>query len=185
MSPICPEIGVRICVMASDFRPPTSHVFRVERARGPVWYVKVPATPRAPGSEEARARMDRPRSTAGWVLHEAARGGLAAVRVGRGPARDVARVGEDRCDVRRRGRRVPPLHRARPRTQAIDAAGYRSAINAHLLPAFRLDARRGGDNREDRAMARGLRRLGADEEQAADPAARNSRTGQEDVPTSG
>jgi hypothetical protein len=26
--------------MASDFRPPTGHVFRVERARGPVWYAK-------------------------------------------------------------------------------------------------------------------------------------------------
>jgi hypothetical protein len=26
--------------MAGEFRPPTGHVFRVERARGPAWYAK-------------------------------------------------------------------------------------------------------------------------------------------------
>jgi hypothetical protein len=26
--------------MAGESRPPTGHVFRVERARGPVWYAK-------------------------------------------------------------------------------------------------------------------------------------------------
>jgi hypothetical protein len=40
MSPICPEIGVRCALMAGEFRLPTGHVFRVERARGPAWYAK-------------------------------------------------------------------------------------------------------------------------------------------------
>jgi len=36
MSPICPEIRVGLHVL----NPPTGHVFRVERARGPAWYMK-------------------------------------------------------------------------------------------------------------------------------------------------
>src|ERR1700738_4490866 len=40
MSPICPEIGVGCALMSDSLRPPTGHVFRMERARGPVWYAK-------------------------------------------------------------------------------------------------------------------------------------------------
>ena len=39
MSPICPERGVD-SGYGRDLRPPTRHVYRVERARGPVWYAK-------------------------------------------------------------------------------------------------------------------------------------------------
>src|ERR1700761_4455459 len=38
MSRICPETGVKSFTMGVGV--PSGHVFRVERARGPVWYAK-------------------------------------------------------------------------------------------------------------------------------------------------
>ncbi|MDQ6822488.1 MAG: hypothetical protein M3076_19500 [Actinomycetota bacterium] len=73
----------------SAFRPPTGHVFRVERARRPVWYAKY----RLPDSRQVQQRLgpawtDRGRPPVGWftkptaeawlrdVLDEARRGTL-------------------------------------------------------------------------------------------------------------
>jgi hypothetical protein len=30
----------RTCIVAERLKPPTGHVFRVERKRGPAWYAK-------------------------------------------------------------------------------------------------------------------------------------------------
>ena len=122
VSRICPRSGVGQA-MSSPVKPPSGHVFRVERARGSGLVCEVPAARRAPGPEEARPGVDRARPPAGRLLHEAPRPrtgcATCSTQARRGHA---AGHGADRRDVRRRGRRVPALRRARPRLQALDAA---------------------------------------------------------------
>ena len=118
------------------FSPPSGHVFRVERARGPVWYAKY----RLPDGRQVQKKIgpawtERGRPPAGYFTKRTGRG-LAARRAGRGAARNAARDGPDGRDVRRRGGRVAALHRARPRRKPSTVAGYRAIVRAHLLPAF-------------------------------------------------
>src|SRR5437660_5677845 len=89
--------------MAGELRPPTGHVFRVQRTRGPVWYSKY----RLPDGRQVQKRIgpawsERGRPPAGYftrrqaeawlddVLHLARRGDVA----GSGPQRgEVQRSG--------------------------------------------------------------------------------------------
>jgi len=41
--------------MAADLAPPTGHVFRVERVRGPAWYAKY----RLPDGRQVQKKLDR------------------------------------------------------------------------------------------------------------------------------
>src|SRR5437660_6506748 len=82
--------------MAGELRPPTGHVFRVQRTRGPVWYSKY----RLPDARQVQKKLgpawtERGRPPAGYVtkrlpedwlrevLHEARRGTVVGqVRTG-------------------------------------------------------------------------------------------------------
>jgi integrase len=91
--------------------------------------------------------VDRAWSAAGGLLHEAARGGLASLCSGSGT----------------------------PRKEAVDAA--RLSIRDRGAPAAGvwLDAGQGRDDLGNRAVDRGLRRIGPGAEQAPDPAPRDPR----------
>jgi integrase len=75
------------------------------------------------GPDDDRARVDRARPAARRLPHEAHGAGLAARRARPGGARRPAGDGQNRTNVRRRGRRVPPLLGRRPAAQAVDRAG--------------------------------------------------------------
>ena len=57
--------------MAEGFRPPTGHVFRVERARGPVWYAKY----RLPDGRQVQKKIgpgvDRAGEAGQWLCDQA------------------------------------------------------------------------------------------------------------------
>ncbi len=98
----------------ATLRSPSGHVFRVERARGPVWYAKY----RLPDGRQVQKKIGpawtRTRTSAGWVLHEAAQprlgcGGAARRRA----ARNDPGARADRRDVGRCDSRMAPLRRAR------------------------------------------------------------------------
>ena len=122
--------------MTGELRPPTGHVFRVERARGPVWYAKY----RLPNGRQVQKKLGPAWTERGWpatgyftkrlaenrlrdVLEQARRGTLP------GMVRTGATFGDAAAEYLRyvehdRGRKPSTLR------------GYRSAIGAHLLPAF-------------------------------------------------
>src|SRR5262249_37602366 len=81
---------------------------------------EVPAAGWPPATTADRARVEITRPTAGGLFHEAHGGGLAVRRAQEGAPRDARGHGEDRRDVRRRGRCIPQLARARSRAQAVD-----------------------------------------------------------------
>jgi integrase len=132
MSPICREISVRSGLVAA----PTGHVLQVERKRGPVWFAKY----RLPDGRQVQKKIGpawtgRGRRPAGYftkriaeewlreVLHQASRGTLPGmVRTGATFADATAEY--VRYIEHDRGRKPSTLR------------GYRSAIEAHLLPAF-------------------------------------------------
>jgi integrase len=116
---------------------PTGHVFRVERARGPVWYAKY----RLPDGRQVQKKLgpawtDRGRPAAGYftkrlaevwlrtTLEDARRGTLP----GMGPA-----AGVSFAEVAAEWLRFIEEDRERKPSTLKD---YRSALNAHLLPAF-------------------------------------------------
>jgi integrase len=119
-----------------DLRPPTGHVFRVERARGAVWYAKY----RLPDGRQVQKKIgaawsERGRPPAGfftkrlaeeWLretLHEAARGTLAAQR----------RTGVTFADAAAEWLRYVEVDRQR---KPSTIAGYQAIVRAQLLPAF-------------------------------------------------
>ena len=109
---------------------------------------------------------ERGRPPAGWFTKRGGRG-VASRRARPGAPRDAAGSGPDRRDVRRCGRGVAALHRARPRAQAVDrrrlpGAGPVAAAAGVRRPADRVDhdaddralARRGRPRRRARARSR-------------------------------
>jgi integrase len=117
-------------------RPPSGHVFRTERKRGAVWYAKY----RLPDGRQVQKRIgpawsERGRPPAGcftkrlaedWlrdVLHQARRGTLAG----------MVRTGATFADAAAEFLRYAEQDRSlKPST----LRGYRSIVDAHLLPAF-------------------------------------------------
>ncbi len=115
---------------------PSGHVFRVDRARGPVWYAKY----RLPDGRQVQKKIgpawsERGRPPAGYftkrtaeawlreVLDQARRGSLPGMRSNHATFADAAEewlrfIAQDR-------ERKPSTIR-----------DYRSALNAHLIPAF-------------------------------------------------
>jgi integrase len=117
-------------------RVPTGHVFRVERARGPVWYAKY----RLPDGRQVQKKigpawMGRGRPAAGTFTRRTAEDWLREVldQARRGTLPGLVATGalfDDACDEWLRY--VEQERDCKPST----LRDYRSTVQAHLLPAF-------------------------------------------------
>jgi integrase len=120
----------------STLRTPTGHVFRVDRARGPAWYAKF----RLPDGRQVQKKIgpawtDRGRPPAGYVTKRLAEDWLRDVldEARRGTLPGLVRTGATFADAAAEYLRYVEQDRlCKPST----LQGYRSAIRAHLLPAF-------------------------------------------------
>lgn len=117
-------------------RPPTGHVFRVVRARGPAWYAKY----RLPDGRQVQKKLGpawtgRGRPAAGYFTKRLAEDWLREVleQSRRGTLAGMARTGATFADAAAEYLRYVEHDRQR---KPSTVRGYRSAIEAHLLPAF-------------------------------------------------
>jgi integrase len=117
-------------------RPPSGHVFRVERKRGPVWYAKY----RLPDGRQVQKKLgpawtERGRPPAGFLTKRLAELWLSdtlhAARAGTLPG--LIGTGATFADASREWLRYVEQERGR---KASTVADYRSAVRAHLDPAF-------------------------------------------------
>jgi integrase len=122
--------------MGSSSRPPTGHVFRVERARGPVWYAKY----RLPDGRQVQKKIgaawtERGRPPAGHFTTRLAEAWLRDVldQARRGTLPGMVRTGATFADAAADYLRYIEHDRGR---KPSTVRGYRSAIEVHLLPAF-------------------------------------------------
>ncbi len=136
MSPICPQIGVAFAGMAGGLRSPTGHVFRVERSRGSVWYAKY----RLPDGRQVQKKIGpawtgRGRPAAGYFTKRLAEDWLRSLleEARRGTLPGLVRTGATFADAAAEYLRYIEVDRGR---KPSTVGGYRSAIQAHLLPAF-------------------------------------------------
>ena len=138
MSRICPETGLDwgMAHHGKPLRGPLRDTFSGSIASAARSGTPSTGCPTAARSSGRSARPGRARPTGGRLLHQAHRGSLAARRARRSAARHASRPGQDRRDVRRGGRRVAALRRARPRPQALDDRRLPGDPRAQLLPAF-------------------------------------------------
>ena len=122
--------------MAGELRPPTGHVFRVERTRRPVWYAKY----RLPNGRQVQRKLgpawtERGRPPAGFFTKRTAEEWLRSLldEARRGTLPGLVRTGATFADAAAEYLRYIEHDRAR---KPSTVRGYRSAIEAHLLPAF-------------------------------------------------
>jgi integrase len=115
---------------------PTGHVFRVERARGPAWYVKY----RLPDGRQIQKKLgpawtERGRPPAGYFTKRLAEDRLRSVldEARRGALPGMVRTGVTFSDAAAEWLRFIEEDRERKPSTLVD---YRSALKAHLLPAF-------------------------------------------------
>lgn len=120
----------------SAFRPPTGHVFRVERAAGPVWYAKY----RLPDGRQVQKKIgpawtERGRPAVGYFTKRTAEAWLRDLldRARRGTLPGLVRTGVTFDDAAAEWLRFIEEDRERKPSTLAD---YRSALQAHLLPAF-------------------------------------------------
>jgi integrase len=122
--------------VTSELRAPTGHVFRVERKRGPVWYAKY----RLPDGRQVQKKLGpawtgRGRPPAGYFTKRTGedwlRDRLDEAR--RGTLPGLVRTGATFADAAAEYLRYIENDRGR---KPSTLRGYRSAIEAHLLPAF-------------------------------------------------
>src|SRR5438067_2065900 len=102
MSPACPRTSVRFIGMTEQLRPPTGHVFRVDRARGPVWYAKY----RLPDGRQVQKKLgpawtERGRPPAGYFTKRLAEDWLRSTLVDarRGALPGMVRTGATFADA--------------------------------------------------------------------------------------
>jgi integrase len=121
---------------ASGAGIPTGHVFRVERARGPAWYAKY----RLPEGRQVQKKLgpawtERGRPPAGYFTKRLAEAWLREIldEARRGVLPGMVRTGASFADAAAEYLRYIEVDRGR---KASTLRGYRSAIAAHLLPAF-------------------------------------------------
>ena len=122
--------------MAASFRPPSGHVFRLERKRGPVWYAKF----RLPDGRQIQKKLgpawtERGRPPAGYFTKRTAeewlRDTLDAAR--RGTLPGMVRTGVTFAEAAEEWLRYVEEDRdVKPST----LTDYRSVLKAHLLPTF-------------------------------------------------
>jgi integrase len=115
---------------------PTGHVFRVERARGPAWYMKY----RLPDGRQVQKKlgpawMERGRPPAGYFTKRLAEDALRRTldEARRWTLPGMVRTGATFADAAAEYLRYIEQDRGR---KPSTLRGYRSAIEAHLLPAF-------------------------------------------------
>jgi integrase len=117
-------------------QPPTGHVFRVERKRRPVWYAKY----RLPDGRQLQKKLgpawtERGRPPAGYFTKRLAEDWLRDLldEARRGTLPGMVRTGATFADAAAEFLRYAEHDRAlKPST----LRGYRSILNAYLLPAF-------------------------------------------------
>ncbi|MGN6169880.1 MAG: N-terminal phage integrase SAM-like domain-containing protein, partial [Solirubrobacteraceae bacterium] len=122
--------------MATELRIPTGHVFRVDRKRGPVWYAKY----RLPDDRQVQKKLgpawtDRGRPPAGYFTKRTAEAWLRDLLddARRGTLPGMVRTGATFADAAAEYLRYIERDRGR---KPSTVRGYRSVIEAHLLPAF-------------------------------------------------
>ena len=135
---MCPQYVPRLAydLRVSAARLPTGHVFRVERAHGPVWYAKY----RLPDGRQVQKKIgpawtERGRPPVGWFTKRAAEAWLRDLldQARRGTLPGMVRTGATFADAAAEWLRFIEEDRARKPSTLLD---YRSALKAHLLPAF-------------------------------------------------
>jgi len=117
-------------------QPPSGHVFRLDRARGPVWYAKY----RLPDGRQVQRKIgpawtERGRPPAGYVTKRLAEAWLRDVldRARRGSLPGMVRTGATFADAAAEYLRYAADERGCKPSTLRD---YRSVIEAHLLPRF-------------------------------------------------
>lgn len=122
--------------MSPAVRPPSGHVFRVERARGAQWYAKF----RLPDGRQVQRRLgpawtERGRPPAGYFTKRLAGDWLRRTldEVRRGTLPGMVKTGATFADACAEYLRYIGEDRNRKASTVED---YRSIINTHLLPAF-------------------------------------------------
>jgi integrase len=116
--------------------PPSGHVFRVERARGPAWYMKY----RLPDGRQVQKKLgpawtEPGRPPAGYFTKRLAEDALCRTLddARRGTLPGMVRTRATFADAAAEYLRYIEQDRGR---KPSTLRGYRSAIEAHLLPAF-------------------------------------------------
>jgi integrase len=116
--------------------PPSGHVFRVERARGPVWYAKY----RLPDGRQVQKKIGpawqgRGRPAAGCLTKRLAEDWLRGVldEARRGTLPGAVRTGATFADATAEWLRYVEHDRGR---KPSTVAGYRALVRSQLLPAF-------------------------------------------------
>ena len=122
--------------MHAPTQPPTGHVFRVERKRGPVWYAKY----RPPDGQQVQKKLgpawtERGDPPTGYFTRRTAEAWLRDTldEARRGTLRGMVRTNATFADAAAEWLRYVEQERGR---KASTLADYRSVVNAHLLPAF-------------------------------------------------
>jgi hypothetical protein len=135
----CPSMSPRLRRMRRRWLhcgPPTGHVFRVERRRGPQWYAKF----RLPDDRQVQRRIgpawtEHGRPAAGYFTKRLAEDWLRRTldEARRGTLPGMVRSGATFADAAAEYLRYVAEDRGR-RTSTV--GDYRSIIQVHLLPAF-------------------------------------------------
>jgi len=123
-------------IQQTPVRPPSGHVFRVDRNRGPVWYAKY----RLPDGRQLQRKLgpawtERGRPPAGYFTKRLAEDWLRELfdEARRGTLPGIVRTGATFADAAAEFLRYAEHDRAlKPST----LRGYRSIVDAYLLPAF-------------------------------------------------
>ena len=135
----CPKYvpsGVTFWHGCASLRPPSGHVFRVERARGPVWYAKY----RLPDGRQVQRKVgpawtERGRPPAGYFTKRQAEDWLREVLDGarRGTLPGLVRTGVTFGEAAAEWLRYIEHDRRRKPSTVV---GYKTIVRAQLLPAF-------------------------------------------------
>jgi integrase len=122
--------------MSADLRAPSGHVFRVDRARGPVWYAKY----RLPDGRQVQRKIgpawtERGRPAAGYFTKRTAEAWLRDLldQARHGTLPGQTRTGARFADAAAEWLRYVEHDRRRKPSTVI---GYQTIVRAHLLPAF-------------------------------------------------
>jgi integrase len=122
--------------VSPNIAPPSGHVFRVDRARGPVWYAKY----RLPDGRQVQKKLgpawiERGRPSAGHLTKRQAEAWLqdTLAEARRGTLPGLVRTGATFADAAEEFLRYVEHDRRR---KATTVATYGAIIRAHLLPAF-------------------------------------------------